>query len=149
MLDMGLWLQYFYIRDDVNMFVAQHGLYITDDALLVKHSRPIDYFQQSFENPRVNNMQQSSRLLLMKSIQNDTLYLMRFLETEKLHCFDESLFYGVVNGHIVIENNDFKPKFFTLSEKEVKPLHEIQQGGYIKSWADFAIKVYDQHTALI
>ena len=44
MLDMGLWLQYFYIRDDINMFVAQHGLYITDDALLVKHSRPIDYF---------------------------------------------------------------------------------------------------------
>ena len=85
----------------------------------------------------------------MKSKENDTLYSMRFTETEKLQRFDESLFYGIVNGRIEIENNDFKPKFFTLSEKEVKPFHEIQQGGYIKSWADFAIKVYDQHTALI
>ena len=115
------------------MFVAQNGLYITDDALLVKHSRPIDYFQSSSENPRVHNLQQSNGLLLMKSKENDTLYSMRFTETEKLHSFDESLFYGVVNGRIEIENNDFKPKFFTLSEKEVKPFHEIQQGGYIKS----------------
>ena len=90
MLDMGLWLQYFYIRDDVNMFVAQHGLYITDDALLVKYSRPIDYFQSSSKNPRVNNLQQSSRLLV-KSRQNDILHSMKLTETEKLHSFDESL----------------------------------------------------------
>ena len=73
----------------------------------------------------------------MNSRQNDTLYSMRFSETEKLNSFDESLFYVIVIGHIETENNDFKPKFFTLSEKEVKPLHEIQQGGFIKNWADF------------
>ena len=76
-------LNHFYVRDDVNMFVAQNGLYIMDDALLVKHSRPIDYFQSSFENPRIHNLQQSNGLLLMKSKENDTLYSMRFSETEK------------------------------------------------------------------
>ena len=136
-LNFGLGLQHFYIRDDVNMFVAQNGRYITDDALLVKYSRPIDYFQSSSENPRAHNLQQSNGLLFMKSKENDTLYSMRLTETEKLHSFDESLFYGVVNDRIEIENNDFKPKFFTLSDEEVKSFHEIQHGGYIKSWADF------------